>query len=117
MKTHTEIGGRMLQGLMDQYDDPLLQNAYEICRWHHERYDGRGYPDGLSGKEIPLSAQVVSLADVYDALTSERCYKQGFSHETALEMILCGRCGAFDPLMLAGLQDIEQQPQEQMAAP
>ena len=69
--------------------------AYEICRWHHERYDGDGYPDGLKWEVIPISAQVVSVADVYDALTSERCYKKAFSHEGAMHMILDGQCGAY----------------------
>ena len=108
MKTHSAVGANMLQELMEQYDDPLLKTAYEICRWHHERYDGRGYPDGLVGDEIPISAQAVAVADVYDALTSERCYKKAFSHETAMEMILNGQCGTFSPLMMACLQDIEQ---------
>lgn len=82
------------------HDDPLMRTAHEICRWHHERWDGRGYPDGLKGDEIPVSTQVVSLADVYDALTSDRCYKKAFSHETAMQMILNGECGAFNPLLL-----------------
>ena len=74
--------------------------ASDICRWHHERYDGNGYPDGLKGDEIPIAAQVVALADVYDALTSERCYKKAYSHSKALEMIFEGRCGAFNPCLL-----------------
>ena len=77
-----------------------MRTAHEICRWHHERWDGRGYPDGLKGDEISVSAQVVALADVYDALTSDRCYKKAFSHETAMQMILNGECGAFNPLLL-----------------
>ena len=109
MKTHAAVGANMLRELMGRYDDPLLTTAHEICRWHHERYDGRGYPDGLVGDQIPLSAQAVSVADVYDALTSERCYKKAFSHETAMEMILSGQCGAFSPLMLACLQDIHEE--------
>lgn len=68
----------------------LLQVAYQICRWHHERYDGKGYPDGLKGEEIPISAQVVAIADVYDALVGKRVYKKAFSHETAIHMILNG---------------------------
>ncbi|MBQ3078330.1 MAG: response regulator [Clostridia bacterium] len=106
MKEHAAVGAEMLKKLQDSYDDPLLQTAYEICRWHHERYDGRGYPDGLKGDQIPIHAQVVALADVYDALTSERCYKKAFSHETAMEMILGGKCGAFHPTLLACLQEI-----------
>ena len=86
---------------MSPYQDaPLVKAAYEICRWHHERYDGRGYPDGLKGEEIPISAQIVSIADVYDALTSERVYKKAFTHEIAIQMILNGECGAFNPLLL-----------------
>ena len=80
MKTHTLIGAQMLDNLDMYRNEKLLKLAYEICRWHHERYDGKGYPDGLVGEEIPISAQVVSLADVYDALVSERVYKKAFSH-------------------------------------
>lgn len=96
----------MLTQLAVHQDEPLVKRAYEICRWHHERYDGRGYPDGLKGEEIPISAQIVSLADVYDALTSERCYKKAFSHEESMRMILAGECGMFNPLLLECLQDI-----------
>ena len=76
MKTHTLIGAQMLDNLDMYRNEKLLKLAYEICHWHHERYDGKGYPDGLVGEEIPISAQVVSLADVYDALVSERVYKK-----------------------------------------
>lgn len=107
MKGHSMAGANMLAALPPhQREEPLVKKAYEICRWHHERYDGRGYPDGLLGDEIPISAQVVSLADVYDALTSERCYKKAFSHPAALQMILNGECGAFNPLLLECLQEI-----------
>ena len=105
IKTHTTIGADMLSKLDNFCVEPLLQTAYSIARWHHERWDGRGYPDGLKGDEIPISAQVVSLADVYDALTSERCYKAAFDHETALNMIVNGECGAFNPLLLECLMD------------
>lgn len=106
IKTHSAIGAKMLQELPpEQQEAPLVKLAFEICRWHHERYDGRGYPDGLKGDEIPISAQVVALADVYDALTSERCYKKSFSHEEALKMILEGQCGTFNPLLLQCLQE------------
>ena len=105
MKTHSMIGAKMLDGLYAHKDNPLVKYAYEICRWHHERWDGRGYPDGLKGDEIPISAQIVSLADVYDALTSERVYKPPFSPETAKEMILTGKCGTFNPLLLECLSD------------
>lgn len=100
MKTHTLIGVQMLDNLDMYRNEKLLKLAHEICRWHHERYDGKGYPDGLVGEEIPISAQVVSLADVYDALVSERVYKKAFSHEKALEMIQNGECGTFNPLLL-----------------
>ena len=100
MKTHTLIGAQMLDNLDMYRNEKLLKLAHEICRWHHERYDGKGYPDGFVGEEIPISAQVVSLADVYDALVSERVYKKAFSHEKALEMIQNGECGTFNPLLL-----------------
>ena len=107
MKTHSMLGAKMLHDLDGFAVQPLLQTAYEIARWHHERWDGRGYPDGLKGDEIPISAQLVSLADVYDALTSERCYKKAFSHKKAVQMILNGECGAFNPLLLQCLTDIQ----------
>ena len=107
MKTHSMLGAQMLHDLDNFAEQPLLQTAYEIARWHHERWDGRGYPDGLKGDEIPISAQLVSLADVYDALTSERCYKKAFSHEKAVQMILNGECGAFNPLLLQCLTDMQ----------
>ena len=109
IKTHSIIGAEMPQDLHNTHNYPLFDKAYEICRWHHERYDGKGYPDGLSGEEIPISAQVTSLADVYDALTSNRCYKKAFSHEKAMEMILDGQCGAFNPVLLQCLKDCEKQ--------
>lgn len=109
IKTHSIIGAEMLQDLHNTHNYPLFDKAYEICRWHHERYDGKGYPDGLKGEEIPISAQVTSLADVYDALTSNRCYKKAFSHEKAMEMILDGQCGAFNPVLLQCLKDCEKQ--------
>lgn len=109
IKTHSVIGAEMLNDLHNTHNYPLFDKAYEICRWHHERYDGKGYPDGLKGEEIPISAQVTSLADVYDALTSNRCYKKAFSHEKAMEMILDGQCGAFNPVLLQCLKDCEKQ--------
>ena len=107
VKTHSMLGAEMLHQLENFNEQPLLQTAYEITRWHHERWDGRGYPDGLKGDAIPISAQLVALADVYDALTSERCYKKAFSHETAVQMILNGECGAFNPLLLQCLTDVQ----------
>ena len=109
IKTHALIGAEMLEQLPFYSDNPLIHTAYEICRWHHERYDGRGYPDGLKGEEIPISAQVTALADVYDALTSVRCYKAAIPHEKAMEMILDGQCGAFNPLLLQCLKDVQYQ--------
>ena len=107
IKTHSMLGAEMLHQLGNFNEQPLLQTAYEIARWHHERWDGRGYPDGLKGDEIPISAQLVALADVYDALTSERYYKKAFSHEKAVQMILNGECGAFNPLLLQCLTDMQ----------
>ena len=114
IKTHSLLGAEMMQNLDNFGEQPLLQTAYEIARWHHERWDGRGYPDGLKGDEIPISAQLVSLADVYDALTSERCYKKSFSHEKAMQMILNGECGAFNPLLLQCLTDIQADLKEEL---
>ena len=114
MKTHSILGAQMLHDLDNFAAQPLLQTAYEIARWHHERWDGRGYPDGLKGDEIPISAQLVSLADVYDALTSERCYKKAFSHEKAVQMIRNGECGAFNPLLLQCLTDVQADLKEEL---
>ena len=107
MKTHTTIGADMLEGMVQYRDSALVRAARDICRWHHERYDGGGYPDGLKGEEIPISAQVVSLVDVYDALTSDRVYKKAFPHEKAMHMILNGECGAFNPLLIDCLIDLQ----------
>ena len=107
MKTHTVIGARMLDDLDAFKGEKLLKTAWQICRWHHERYDGNGYPDGLKGDDIPISAQVVSVADVYDALTSDRVYKSAFSHEKAMQMILDGECGQFNPVLLQCLVNIQ----------
>lgn len=106
IKTHTTIGADIINQMTTKMEKPLLRIAGEICRWHHERWDGHGYPDGLIGEQIPIAAQVVALADVYDALTSKRCYKDAYDHETALDMILAGECGAFNPLLLKCLQEI-----------
>ncbi len=117
MKTHAEIGAKMLEELPIYQGDPLVRYAHAICRWHHERWDGRGYPDGLRGDAIPLAAQVVALADVYDALTSERVYKKALPHEKALQMILDGECGAFNPALLGCLREIAGSIREAMQAP
>ena len=109
MKTHSAIGASMLESLEQFRDEPLLKIAHDICRWHHERYDGRGYPDGLKGDEIPISAQIVSVADVYDALVSERVYKKAYSHEKAMALILNGECGTFNPVLVECLKDIQNE--------
>lgn len=109
IKTHSALGAKILLSLpFEQQESPLVKVAFEICRWHHERYDGNGYPDGLKGDKIPIAAQVVALADVYDALTSERCYKKAYSHDEALRMIFEGKCGAFNPILLQCLQEISE---------
>ncbi len=105
MKTHTVIGAQILERAPGYTDSELMRTARDICRWHHERYDGRGYPDGLKGDDIPIAAQVVALADVYDALTSTRVYKPAFPHDKAVQMILNSECGAFNPLLLKCLTD------------
>lgn len=114
MKQHTIIGARMLDRLEMYHDEEMMKYAYEICRWHHERYDGKGYPDGLKGEEIPISAQVVSLADVYDALVSDRVYKKAYSHEKAMEVILNGECGMFNPLLLECLVEIQDKVRKEL---
>ena len=109
MKTHSELGAEIIQNMNFPKDNPLVHTSWEICRWHHERWDGKGYPDGLKGEEIPISAQVVSIVDVYDALTSERCYKKAFEHDTAIKMILDGQCGQFNPVLLKCLKELSLQ--------
>lgn len=100
MKQHTVKGCDIINTISFIDDKEFFQYCYEICRHHHERYDGRGYPDRLEGENIPISAQVVSLADVYDALVSERVYKKAFTPDQAYEMIQAGQCGAFSPKIL-----------------
>ena len=109
MKKHSELGAAIIKDMDFPQDHPLVHTAWEICRWHHERWDGKGYPDGLKGEEIPISAQVVSIVDVYDALTSERCYKKAFDHDTAIQMILDGQCGQFNPTLLNCLKELSIQ--------
>ena len=106
MKTHSELGAAIIKDMDFPQDHPLVHTAWEICRWHHERWDGKGYPDGLKGEEIPIAAQVVSIVDVYDALTSERCYKKAFDHNTAIKMILDGQCGQFNPILLKCFKEL-----------
>ncbi|MDR0470064.1 MAG: response regulator [Peptococcaceae bacterium] len=100
MKTHAIRGCEILSTLNYTQDQEYYKYCYEICRHHHERWDGRGYPDGLIGDEISIWAQATSLADVYDALTSKRVYKPAFTHEQAADMIMEGECGAFNPILL-----------------
>lgn len=109
MKTHTLIGDNLIKSLEIYHDEPLLQMAAQICRWHHERYDGGGYPDGLKGEEIPICAQVVSIADAYDALMGARPYKPAFSSEKAIQMILNGECGVFNPVLVDCLLEVVSQ--------
>lgn len=106
MKRHTVEGAKMLDAIPFHKDSELIKLGYEICRWHHERYDGRGYPDGIKGDKIPISAQVVSMADVYDALTAERCYKPKIEPDKAVQMILNGECGQFNPILTECLVEI-----------
>ena len=118
MKTHTTIGANMLLELGSHHaGNALMEYAYQIARWHHERWDGKGYPDGLKGDEIPIAAQVVSVADVYDALTSVRVYKDAIPHEEAIQMILDGKCGTFNPLLLDCLLEVQDQIAETLARP
>ena len=110
MKTHTTVGADIIRQFFSETDEkPLLRIMQEICRWHHERWDGRGYPDGLRGEQIPISAQVVGLANAYETLISERCYKKACDYDVALEMILNGERGAFNPVLLNCLCEISAQ--------
>lgn len=118
MKTHTTLGADMLFELGHQHaGNSLLEYAYQIARWHHERWDGKGYPDGLKGDEIPIAAQVVSVADVYEALTSVRVYKDAIPHQEAIQMILDGKCGEFNPLLLDCLLEVQDRIAETLARP
>lgn len=101
MKTHTTKGGEIIDDIDDAWDEEYMKAGYEIARYHHERYGGKGYPDGLVGEEIPISAQIVAIADVYDALVTERVYKKAFSKEETFRMISAGECGVFSPKILA----------------
>lgn len=106
MKTHAALGAELMKSMPFQ-DEPLLKYAHDIARWHHEKYDGCGYPDNLVGDDIPIWSQVVSLADVYDALTCERVYKKPYPHDVAMAMIYNGECGAFNPLLLECFSECE----------
>ena len=106
VKRHTVIGADIIAEMPVYQNERLVKYATMICRWHHERWDGKGYPDGLAGDNIPIAAQVVSVADAYDALTNERSYKEAFSHDTALAMLHNGECGSFNPLLLACMDEL-----------
>lgn len=109
MKQHTVKGCEILQTLPDIMDNEIYRYSYDICRHHHERWDGKGYPDGLPGDEISIWAQVVAVADVYDALTSVRVYKDAYSKETACKMIVNGECGTFNPKLLKVFEHVVDQ--------
>jgi putative two-component system response regulator len=100
MKTHTTIGGDILQEIHKRTGSSYLKLAYEVARCHHEKWDGSGYPEGLQGNAIPLAARIIALADTFDALTTKRCYKEAFPYEKAKSIILEGRGGHFDPMVL-----------------
>ena len=115
MKTHAQKGGKIIRETFGHLgNDAYEEMAYEVAAHHHEKWNGRGYPDGLKGDEIPISAQVVPLADVYDALVSERVYKKAYSHEKAIEMITNGECGCFNPILLECLLDIQDRIKRKM---
>lgn len=109
MKSHTTKGCELLDAIKSEWDVELKKASREICRYHHERYDGKGYPEGLSGDDIPVSAQLVSVADVYDALVNERCYKEAYSTEKAFRMIVNGECGVFSPRLMACFRKVRAQ--------
>lgn len=109
MKTHTVQGALLLEKIPQMRKHEMFHFAHDIVLHHHERWDGRGYPDGLKGEEISQPSQIVSLADVYDALVSERVYKKAFGFDTAVEMILNGECGAFNPQLLEAFVELEPQ--------
>ena len=108
VKKHTVIGAEMVMNIGEFRNEPLVRYAHDICLYHHEKYDGKGYPKGLIGDEIPIAAQVVALADVYDALTAKRVYKDAYSAEEAVQMIVDGECGKFNPLLMECLLDIRR---------
>lgn len=108
VKKHTVIGAEMVMNIGEFRNEPLVRYAHDICLYHHEKYDGKGYPKGLTGDEIPIAAQVVALADVYDALTAKRVYKDAYSAEEAVQMIVDGECGKFNPLLMECLLDIRR---------
>lgn len=109
MKKHTVLGCQVLERGKKIWDESYYEYCWQICRWHHEKYDGRGYPDGLVGDEIPIAAQIVSLMDCYDALTTARPYKKPFTTDQAYEMLMNGECGVFNPRLLECLEVCRQE--------
>ncbi len=116
VRRHPLWGVEMLVSFQEFYNSPLIEKAIQVVKWHHGRYDGGGYPDKLVGDEIPIEAQIVGLADVYDALTDVRPYKKAYSHNKAMDMILSGECGAFNPLLLECLKNISPNITERVQA-
>jgi putative two-component system response regulator len=112
MKTHTTKGSEIIERLDMLQDEEYYKYCHDICRYHHERYDGKGYPDGLTGDDIPIWAQAAALTDVYDALTSKRVYKDAYSHEQAIDMIMNGECGTFNPILIDVMEKIAPQLKE-----
>ena len=109
IETHSIIGGKVIQSLIEVGEDEYLKHCYNICRYHHERWDGCGYPDKLAGIAIPLAARIVAVVDVYDALVSERCYKKALSHKEAIGIIIEGSGSQFDPEIVKTLLEVEDQ--------
>jgi putative two-component system response regulator len=112
MKTHTIRGSEIIESLDLLQEEDYYKYCHDICRYHHERFDGKGYPDGLAGEDVPIWAQAAALTDVYDALTSKRVYKDAFAHEKAIEMIVGGECGTFNPALIEVLLEISPQLKE-----
>lgn len=109
MKTHTTIGKNIIESIVVQQDSPYLKHCRDIAYCHHERFDGKGYPRGISGKEIPLSARILSIVDVYDALVSSRIYKEAFSYDDAVKIISDGKGTQFDPVVTDALLNIQDE--------
>lgn len=112
MKSHTTRGCDIINSIEGVWDEAYGKLSYDICRHHHERYDGRGYPDGLKGEEIPIAAQIVSVADVYDALVTERVYKSAYTTDEAFHMIVTGECGIFSPKLLECFRQVKKEFEE-----
>ena len=112
MKSHTLRGCEILDSIESDWEPESKKASYDICRHHHERYDGKGYPDGLAGEDIPLSAQLVSVADVYDALVNERCYKDAYSPQDAYPMLINGECGVFSTTLMEAFRKVTKQFEE-----